>query len=268
MGLLSKASGFLTGKAASGAFDGGSNAALEAARLQGQGVSEGIAESRDALNQARGDLSPFRQAGAESLSGLSSLLTDKSAQADFLKNNPFYSPLADKAQQDIFNRQAARGKSGSGETANIVQNKLLQIGTELINKNINQRFNLSTLGANAASGQATGTTTTANSISDLLTQGGNAQAAGIVGAQNAQTANRQQAAGIAAAIFASDRRIKTDINQVTEYKGLPVYTFKYIGSDVEEVGFMAQDVQKVLPHAVIEIDGVLHVKYGEIINGY
>jgi hypothetical protein len=69
-------------------------------------------------------------------------------------------------------------------------------------------------------------------------------------------------AGEIAAAKASDRRLKTDIKKVgvTE-SGLPVYTYKYKGSNVTEMGVMAQDVEKVFPEAVKEIDGFKAVHY-------
>jgi hypothetical protein len=49
----------------------------------------------------------------------------------------------------------------------------------------------------------------------------------------------------------SDVRLKTDIEKVgIAANGLPLYTFKYLGSDAVYRGVMAQDVLKVLPEAV------------------
>lgn len=60
----------------------------------------------------------------------------------------------------------------------------------------------------------------------------------------------------------SDERLKENIKQIGEYagSGLGVYEFNYIGLGYSRVrGLMAQDVEKVLPSAVIEFkhrDGV------------
>jgi len=272
MGVLDDLSSGLEGLATTG-----TDAAIEAARIQAQGATEGIDELREAREQARADLDPFRQQGAGLAPGLANLLTDKGAQRDFLAQNPFFKPLAEKAQQDIFASQAARGKVGSGETGNILQNKLLQIGSELLNKNITQRQNLVALGSNAASGQATGGLSTASGITDLLTGSANAQAAGIVGAQNAQTQRNQTIATTALSIFASDERVKEDIEQIGTHKsGLPIYTFKYkpdlafkYGWDTEhQIGFMAQEVQEMFPEYVYDIDGILHIDYGSLLHAH
>jgi hypothetical protein len=61
----------------------------------------------------------------------------------------------------------------------------------------------------------------------------------------------------------SDIRLKTDICQVgTTKHDLPLYTFRYIGSDDEYEGVMAQDVLKVMPTAVsVGKDGYYRVNY-------
>jgi len=99
---------------------------------------------------------------------------------------------------------------------------------------------------------------------------------GIANQQNvtaAQAANAQSSAsntaaltsalGTAAMLVAvSDRRAKTDIKQVGKTNmGLPIYTFKYKGDDMTQMGVMAQDVEKENPRAVKEINGLKTVNY-------
>ena len=63
--------------------------------------------------------------------------------------------------------------------------------------------------------------------------------------------------------YISDRRLKHDIGVVgATLDGLPIYRFKYIGSEVWQIGLMAQDVEEVNPAAVREVDGVKMVEYG------
>ena len=61
----------------------------------------------------------------------------------------------------------------------------------------------------------------------------------------------------------SDIRLKTDIRQVgTTAHNLPLYTFRYIGTDGQYEGVMAQDVLKVMPIAVsVGEDGYYRVNY-------
>ncbi len=61
----------------------------------------------------------------------------------------------------------------------------------------------------------------------------------------------------------SDSRIKTDVHRIgTAENGLPIYTFKYLWSDMTYQGVMAQDVEVFMPDAVITgLFGVKLVNY-------
>jgi hypothetical protein len=49
----------------------------------------------------------------------------------------------------------------------------------------------------------------------------------------------------------SDARAKKDIVQIgNAHNGLPLYAYRYKGSDTPQIGLMAQDVEKVNPDAV------------------
>jgi len=66
-------------------------------------------------------------------------------------------------------------------------------------------------------------------------------------------------------MFLSDERAKTDIRRVGETdNGLGVYTYRYMAGGPVHMGVMAQEVERVAPHAVAEIDGLKHVDYSEI----
>lgn len=60
----------------------------------------------------------------------------------------------------------------------------------------------------------------------------------------------------------SDRRLKQDIEQVgTLFDGTPVYGYRYTGAPAYHIGLLAQDVEKIMPGAVIEINGHKAVDY-------
>ena len=67
------------------------------------------------------------------------------------------------------------------------------------------------------------------------------------------------------AVF-SDRRLKKDISKVgTTDLGIDLYRYRYLWSDQEYVGVMAQDVAPIRPDAVIKgDDGYLRVDYAAI----
>jgi hypothetical protein len=75
-------------------------------------------------------------------------------------------------------------------------------------------------------------------------------------------------AGIRAAYPNSDRRVKKNISKVGVLdNGLPVYSFQYIWGGPQQIGLMAQDVEKVNPSAVVENDaGVKMVNYSEAVK--
>jgi hypothetical protein len=74
------------------------------------------------------------------------------------------------------------------------------------------------------------------------------------------------------AVFASDIRLKENIKAVGYLpNGLPVYEyefkpeFKHIGGEGKHIGVMAQEVEKVMPEAVLEHpDGYKMVNYGAL----
>jgi Chaperone of endosialidase len=54
----------------------------------------------------------------------------------------------------------------------------------------------------------------------------------------------------------SDARLKEEIEPVGKlYDGQEVYKYRYIGSPVWQIGLMAQDVEKVIPGAVTDVNG-------------
>lgn len=63
----------------------------------------------------------------------------------------------------------------------------------------------------------------------------------------------------------SDRRLKSDIKRVGETDdGLPIYTYKYRGSDTVQMGVMADELEAVRPSAVVIKSGYKAVNYGAI----
>lgn len=74
-------------------------------------------------------------------------------------------------------------------------------------------------------------------------------------------------AAIMAMAMMSDIRVKTDIRKVGRLdNGLPVYAYRFKSGGPIQIGVMAQDVERVDPGAVIEIDGIKHVDYGKAVN--
>lgn len=63
----------------------------------------------------------------------------------------------------------------------------------------------------------------------------------------------------------SDRRAKENIKRVGKTDGgLPIYTYNYKGHVGKHMGVMAQELEKVNPSAVTEINGLKHVNYAMV----
>jgi hypothetical protein len=109
-----------------------------------------------------------------------------------------------------------------------------------------------------------------------------AQYQGQLGAANAQNAaNSQLTQGLfqlggaallaptgtfsgAAGLF-SDRRLKTNIKQVgVADNGLNIYSYNYVWGGPTQLGYMADEVEKIVPEAVGEFNGYKTVNYGMI----
>jgi len=68
--------------------------------------------------------------------------------------------------------------------------------------------------------------------------------------------------------FFSDRRLKHDVKPIGKTNdGLPIYAFKYNGSDQTQIGLMAQDVEKRKPEAVGLAAGFKTVDYEKATEG-
>lgn len=59
----------------------------------------------------------------------------------------------------------------------------------------------------------------------------------------------------------SDRRTKQDIKQIGTFRGVPWYSFKYLGDTVERMGVMSDEVPS---YAVLRFNGVDLVDYGAL----
>lgn len=87
--------------------------------------------------------------------------------------------------------------------------------------------------------------------------------AGIgMGLAGLPTASGGSVGGNAIAGLFSDHRLKTNIKRVgTLDNGLGVYSYRYIWGGPTHIGVMAQEVEKVIPEAVFEVDGFKAVNY-------
>ena len=69
---------------------------------------------------------------------------------------------------------------------------------------------------------------------------------------------------LGSAAILSDIRMKNNIKRIGKYKEHNLYEYNYIDRAGEWIGVMAQEVEKLVPEAVIEIGGIKHVNYGAL----
>ena len=205
-----------------------------------------------------------------------------------IEQDSLFQSLKRQAISGIEGSAAARGKLFSGTTPQAIAEQVQNIGLQRAGqiqamnlaargqlfgerageqqRQYQQLFGLVGTGQASAAQQAANIQGSAANISNLLGQAGNAQAAAGIGAAQAYGQGAQNVANAAMLAYAlSDRRAKEDITQVGMLdNGLPVYTFRYKGDPTIQMGVMAQDVEKVNPDAVAEINGVKHVNYGAL----
>ena len=94
---------------------------------------------------------------------------------------------------------------------------------------------------------------------------------GDYGGQSTATPSGMSQAGTMMALMKmastmSDIRVKENISVIGHLKMLPVYLFNYIWSPERHIGFMAQDVEEVMPEAVGEIYGIKTVNYPMVLG--
>ena len=71
-------------------------------------------------------------------------------------------------------------------------------------------------------------------------------------------------------VSSSDARLKSDITVIPDalqkLRALRGVTYRMAGSDLRQMGLIAQDVQAVAPEVVVETEGVLRLAYGNLIG--
>ena len=256
----------LPGSDALNAFSGktGAEAALEAAAGQARIGREGLALNEETLKRLEATLAPFVQAGQGTLAQGSALFGPNAASN--IQQDPTFQAAANRTLQSTLASQAARGRTGAGETPLALQTGISNLGADFLSRQRGDLLSSIGLGQASAAQQAAGGLQSGQRASDLLTQIGNAQAAGGIGASNALgqgSSNIASAAGGLLAFF-SDPRTKTNVSPHGKYKGHNTYKYQYKGCDNWYIGVMSDEVRNRTPEAVTVVDGIDVVDYARL----
>ena len=255
----------------------------QAARLANQGIVQGTKAYENAMrtfNQGQNDLLTNSQLAGQSIG--QNLFSQGLQGAQF----------GNAAQQQLYSNSQAQQQANNAIAQQAFGNRLTNanLGNTAQQQQYNQALTNYNLPLNTLSALRTGAQVQNPSFVNAPQQA-NTSGADILGASqmsyNAQMGdfNAKQAAqqnfnqglmglGGAGIIAASDIRTKQNITRIgTLPNGLPFYQFEYkpefkdhpLAGHGKFVGVMAQEVQAVMPDAVINLDnGYLAVDYGKL----
>jgi hypothetical protein len=178
----------------------GAGASVMGAKAQAKATKDASAQQMAMYQQTRADLSPYNQSGQQAnamLSGRLNSLTQPIVMDEAtLRNTPGYQFNLNQGLKSTQNSAAARGLGVSGAAMkgaagyatgladSTYQNQFNNANTNQTNA-YNRLMGVTQLGENAAAQTGAYGTQTAQSIGNNTIQGGNATAAGYLGAANA-----------------------------------------------------------------------------------
>lgn len=254
-------------------------------RMYAQGLREGDKAYDDAMldfNQRKDDA--YGQASMDATIGggaeaQRSLGMDASTRGQLFGERGQQGAFANSAAAQAWGQDLQAGQTNYG---NEMQNSQYQtqLRQQQIAEQMQQRgFSLNEINA-LLSGQQVGMPSMPSFNTAQRSEGNQALAAAQMTGQSAldafnaeQQATQGMISGVGSlaggAMAFSDRRLKKNITKESfnETKGLQEYEFNYVWEDDEcppHHGYMADEVEKIYPNAVVEIDGFKAVLYGRI----
>jgi len=177
----------------------GADAAEEAAKLQAQAGQKAIGGIEAGIASAQERLDPYQQSGAGALDRYVDLLGGRR-----FAETPYGQQLQERQLETARREMQGLGLGGGARLKRLMQESAFT--TDQLRQNqLDNLFRLGGLGAQTAGQQANIDFTGAQNIADLTTGIGAANAAGVIGAENARSAgigNLLQLGGMAAGAFA------------------------------------------------------------------
>lgn len=259
----------------SGIF-GGADAASDAANVQSAGYDAAIAEQRRQFDINQETLSPFIDAGTDALTqelaylGLAGADAQQQAYDDFLLS-PNQQFLQQQGEQAITRNAAATGGLQGGNVLKELQTYGQGTASQALSEQLNRLASLRGGSQTAATNLSSFGTSMSNNVANSLIGQSEANASGILGAQQANAGLAETAIGLGSMFF-SDRRLKTAIVKIGELSsGLGWYSWEWSEKGKELTGLengegvMADEVLKVYPDLVDQSGEYMRVNYEGIV---
>lgn len=191
--------------------------------------------------------------GQQGLTSVQNFLTGADTTGfDQYRDSTGYQNIFNEAMRGVTSNAAARGLLNSGAMVRTAQDRAGQLAQESYDNYLARLMGVST--AQMQSGQ--------NLANIIAGAGGTSKSTGPV-----DIGGIGAGIGSIAKVIKSDRRLKENIVKIGEEPdGLGVYEFNYIGQSEKQVGVMAQEVERLRPHALgpLTEDGYMTVDYGKL----
>ncbi len=238
----------------------GADAALRAAVRQAALGREALDVTDAAQARLEQTLSPFLGVGT----GLLDSNLFGAGAVDQIAQDPALQAVLEQEQTRLLAQRANQGKLGTAETAGLLSNLTSNLGSDFLSRQRGDLLSGIQLGQASAAQQASAGLGTGQQASDILSQIGDVQAAGAIGAANAQSQATQNAAGLATGIlgiFASERENKRNIKLTgMRPNGVKIYQYQYKWSDKWYTGAMVDEN----PHAVVDCGTYKAIDYARL----
>jgi len=179
---------------------GAAASAQDAASQQAAALKESLARAEASKRTAQGFFEPFQgiqQQGIDS----ASFLGNPQEQFDFLQSNPLFQLALDNANTATTKGAKAGSRLSAGDTLQQLSNNVLLSASPLIDRQRQDVGSLLNFGSNLASSQANIETGQSALAGGIVTDIGNVNASGTIGAQNARSQGNQNISNLLAKFF-------------------------------------------------------------------
>lgn len=241
---------------------GGARAAGQAGQIQSDALLGSIPAIQESISSAQAGLQPFQNAGTQALTqqqallGLSGTEAQDAARATETAGQKF---LRERGERAIVRNASATGGLGGGNVKTALQEQGIGLAAQNENTQFNRLAGLSGRGQQAAGDVGNLAVGGAQAIGGIQSQAAQAQAGGILGAEQARASGVNNlintGVGVGTALL-SDKRMKKNVKDLDLKEcydlvmKLPLKTWQYLDmvgeGDNTHFGPMAQDAPDII----------------------